>query len=421
MEQDFPEIDNGLEYVGFPEARKLIFENIPPLEPETIPIGMATGRIAAENVTAPNSYPSADVSLKDGFAVRSSDVDQASIDTPVTLEVTGSVFAGSRFSGQVRRGCAVRICSGAPIPSGSDAVVAGEFCRETSPGEVSVRAIAEPGRNILEAGSEITAGTVIVGQGAVLQPGKLGLTAAAGIGEIRIFRRPRIAVIGLGDELVAPGGKLKPDQIYASNLITLGAWLASCGIECTTSVVQDSTDSIESEILQRCRDTDALITSGGAWGSERDLVVGVLDSLRWRKIFHRVRMGPGKGTAFGLLMNRPVFCLPGGPASNEMSFLQLALPGILRMAGDTRPPLPSVPARLLEDVNGRNPNWTEYMDAVITRSSNGSFDVVPYRNRSRLQAIASANSLVCIPEGMQSLQRGDTVPVQVLADRADLL
>ena len=382
---------------------------------------MGAGRIAAESVTAPNSYPSADISLKDGFAVRSHDVGQASVNAPVSLEVIGTVFAGSRFPGQVRSGCAVRLCSGAPVPSGSDAVVAGEFCQEASPKEVCIRAVAEPGRNILPAGSEISAGTVIVEKGAALAPGMLGLVAAAGIGEVRVCRRPKIAIVGLGDELVAPGRKLQSNQIYASNLITLGAWLASFGIECETSVVKDSAGPIESEIRQRCREVDAVITSGGAWGSERDLVVGVLDSLRWRKVFHRVRMGPGKGVAFGLMENKPVFCLPGGPASNEMAFLQLALPGILKMSGDMRPPLHLVRAHLLEDVNGRHLNWTEYKDAVLTRDSKGNYDVGLYRNRSRLQAIACANGLVCIPEGMESLRRGDIVPVQVLVARPDLL
>jgi molybdopterin molybdotransferase len=132
-------------------------------------------------------------------------------------------------------------------------------------------------------------------------------------------------------------------------------------------------------------------------------------------------MGPGKGVAFGLLANKPVFCLPGGPASNEMAFLQLALPGILSISGDRRPPLPIVSARLLEDVIGRHPNWTEYKDAVLTRDSNGNYEAGLYLNRSRLQSIACANGLVCVPEGVESLRREDIVPVQVLAVRPDLL
>ena len=161
-------------------------------------------------------------------------------------------------------------------------------------------------------------------------------------------------------------------------------------------------------------DVDVILTSGGAWGSERDLVIGALDKLGWREIFHHVRLGPGKGIAFGLWEGKPVFCLPGGPASNEMAFLQLALPGLLRMAGDTTPPLQTVSARLMENVKGRHPAWTEFKDAVLSRDAKGNYSVRLYKNRSRLQAIASANSLICIPEGINSLASGAIIPVQVL-------
>jgi molybdopterin molybdotransferase len=159
---------------------------------------------------------------------------------------------------------------------------------------------------------------------------------------------------------------------------------------------------------------DVILTSGGAWGSERDLVIGVLDRLGWRKLFHHVRLGPGKGIAFGLLEGKPVFCLPGGPASNEMAFLQLALPGVLRMAGDTQPPLRTVSAKLMENVNGRHPAWMEFKDAVLSRDKKGNYSVRLYKNRSRLQAIASAHGLICIPEGLNSLASGAVIPVQVL-------
>ncbi len=125
-------------------------------------------------------------------------------------------------------------------------------------------------------------------------------------------------------------------------------------------------------------------------------------------------MGPGKGIAFGRWENMPVFCLPGGPASNQMAFLQLALPALLRMGGETRPPLQIVTAKLTEDVKGRHPAWTEFKDALVTLDAGGNFMVTPYKNRSRLQAIAKANGLICIPEGKESLHSGDIVPVQLL-------
>jgi molybdopterin molybdotransferase len=223
----------------------------------------------------------------------------------------------------------------------------------------------------------------------------------------------------VGDEVVAPGSYLHPGQLYASNLVTMEAWLASFGMSCTASVVKDNEAAIKSELLKYLNDFDVILTSGGAWGSERDLVIGCLDKLGWRELFHHVRMGPGKGIAFGLWEDKPVFCLPGGPASNEMAFLQLALPGILRMGGDTRHPLQAVSARLMENVEGRHPAWTEFKDAVLSRDAVGNYSVRLYKHRSRLQAIASANSLVCIPEGVESLKSGELIPVQILSPRLD--
>jgi molybdopterin molybdotransferase len=419
METDFSEIDEGTGYVGYQEAFALVGSNIQPVGVEEVTFDSCAGRTVAEDIVALVSYPSVDVSLKDGFAIKSEDVVHASVKQPVCLRVTGSVFAGSRFEGEVTPGNAVKICSGAPIPRGADAVVSGEFCDEASPEEVCVRADAGKGRNILYAGAEVKAGATIVSSGGTLFPGYLGLAAAAGVSRVTVYRRPNVAVIGVGDEVVAPGERLRTGQLYASNLVTMRAWLAAFNVPCVTSVVKDHEEAIKQKLLKHLPAVDAIITSGGAWGSERDLVVGVLDMLGWRQIFQHVRMGPGKGIAFGLWQGKPVFCLPGGPASNEMAFIQLALPGILRMGGEKRHPLLTVSARLTENLRGRHPAWTEFKDAILSRDATGDYQVKLYRNRSRLQAIASANSLICIPEGARALHAGEIVPVQLLALRLD--
>ena len=414
MRAEFTEIDEGSSYIGYEEAFNLVCSNLQPVGVEEAPLDSCVGRIVSEDLVALISYPSTDVSLKDGFAVRSEEVSAASTDRAVGLKVIGSVFAGSGFEGEVKRGSAVKICSGAPIPQGSNAVVSGEFCREASADEVWIRADAEPGRNVLRSGEEITAGSTIARRGEVLRPGCLGLAAAAGISRVRAYRRPRVALIGVGDEVISPGQNLLPNQLYASNLVTIGAWLTSFDVPYVWSVVKDNEKAIKNELLKHLPSVDIILTSGGAWGSERDLVVSTLHRLGWQKIFHNVRMGPGKGIAFGLLERKPVFCLPGGPASNEMAFLQIALPGIFRMFGRKKHPLTTVPARLTENVMGRHRAWTEFKDAMLSFDFEGGYTVTLYRNRSRLQAIAYANCLVCIPEGTESLNRGDIIPVHVL-------
>lgn len=414
MKESSIEMDAGAGYTGYHEACEIIAANVRPAGREDLRLDLCAGRVAAADITAALSYPSNDVSLKDGFAVKSPDVASASKENPVRLRITGSAFAGDIYTEQLTAGCAVKICSGSAIPPGADAVVASEFCNESSHGDVSVKADAYAGRNIMRAGSEVEAGSAVARRGDMLTPGMLGLAAAAGISHISVYRKPRVAIISIGDEVVAPGEKLNAGQLYASNMVTMQAWLASRLVPCVTSVVSDSRAAISREISMRLHGTDMILTSGGAWGSERDLVVGALDSLKWNKLFHYVRMGPGKGTAFGLLENVPVFCLPGGPSSNGMAFLQLALPAILRMSGDSSRPLRTVNARLTEDVRGRHHAWTEFRDAVVTTDGSGCYSAAVYKNRSRMRAIAGAGGLICIPEGRESLNCGEIVPVQLL-------
>jgi len=415
VKKDPNEIDEGLGYIGYREALDIVTADVRPLGDEELPLNLCVGRVSSSDVSATVSYPSVDVSLKDGFAVVSSDVARAERDAPVRLIVVGSSFAGAAFGGRIKSGEAVNVCSGAPIPVGADAVVSGEFCEVRSGGDVLVRADARPGRNILQTGIEVAAGTVIIRQGERITPGQLGLAAAAGITAVRVRCKPCAVIVSIGDEVVAPGEALQAGQLYASNLVTMEAWLASFGIPCVTSIVRDDVDAIQRALRAHLPGVNAILTTGGAWGSERDLVVGALGELGWVKRFHYVRMGPGKGVAFGALENTPVFCLPGGPLSNQMAFLQIALPALLGMEGDERPPLPVVHARLTEDVKSRHRAWTEFRDAVVALDEGGRYTASLYRSRSRMEAIAKAVGLLCIPEGSEGLRCGDVVPVQLLA------
>ncbi len=415
MKKNPNEIDEGIGYIGYREALERVTADVRLLGEEELPLSLCAGRVAAGDVAAAVSYPSIDVSLKDGFAVKSSDVARAERDAPVRLNVVGASFAGVPYEGRIGNGDAVKVCSGAPIPDGAAAVVSGEFCEERPGGDVLVRADADPGRNILRAGIEVSAGATIIRRGERVTPGHLGLAAAAGISAIRVRRRPCAAIVSIGDEVVAPGEALQAGQLYASNLVTMEAWLTSFGIPCATSVVRDDVDAIQRALRTHLPGADAVLTTGGAWGSERDLGVGALDELGWDKRFHYVRMGPGKGVAFGALEDVPVFCLPGGPLSNQMAFLQIALPALLRMEGDANPPLRIVYARLTEDVKSRHRAWTEFRDAVVALDDRGHYTVSLYRSRSRIEAIAKAVGLLCIPEGSEGLRCGDVVPVQLLA------
>jgi molybdopterin molybdotransferase len=411
--------EEGAENIGLARARDLVRSHIEALESEGVPLVCACGRILAAEVLARTDSPGADVSLKDGYAVRSEDAGRASQQTPARLRVLGSRFAGETTEARTLPGGCVKITSGAILPDGADAVVGIEFCTESSEG-VLITDPVPAGQNVLPRGTDIAADAPLGRAGDRLSPGLVGWMAAGGLDRVPVHRLPTVALVATGDEVVAPGAPLDRGQLYASNLVTLCAWLSEFGVASVLKILPDRRDELIAELPGAMAGHDALLTSGGAWGSERDLVVGALEELGWKRIFHRVRMGPGKAVGFGLLGERPVFCLPGGPPSNEMAFLQIALPGILRLAGRRAPPFPSVSARLTQAVKGREAAWTQIKRARLDRDEDGGFRVTPYLPKSRLQSMALADCLIAVPEGVERLEKDERVEVQVLSQTTAL-
>jgi len=397
--------------ISFDEAYNLTLGNIQPLPGEDVPLLLAEGRITDQDLLARVDVPSLDVSLKDGYAILAVDISTASVATPVTLKLAGSVAAGGQWQGTLNPGEAIRILSGAPLPGGADTVVAEEFTR-SMPGFVQVVEFTEAGRNILRRGTDIHAGQLVVPAGQRLNPTVIGYLAAAGFQEIPVTRQPRVAILATGDEVLAPEQPLVQGKLYASNLFTLAAWCRHFGYPVKTYVLQDDAELIRRVLADCLEQFDAVLTSGGAWKGEHDLVVKILDDLGWRKIYHRIRMGPGKAVGFGLFNNKPVFCLPGGPPSNHMAFLQLALPGLQKLAGDPQPGFTQVPAVLAERVTGQV-DWTQFIHGRLEKE-NQHFVFHPLRMKSRLQEMAQTEAVARIPEGLDELKANSPIVVQVL-------
>jgi molybdopterin molybdotransferase len=397
--------------ISFDEAYRLTLEHIQPLSMEIVALLAAEGRIAGQELQARVDVPSLDVSLKDGYAILAADIHAASPASPVRLNLAGSIAAGAVWQGIVQSGEAVRILSGAPLPQGADAVVAEEFT-QALPGAIQVIKHAEPGRNVLHQGTDVQIGQRIVSAGQKLYPTTIGLLAAAGYPEVPVFRRPRVAILATGDEVLAPGQPLVQGKLYASNLFTLAAWCSHFGFEVETFVLQDDVACIRPVLTTCLEQFDAVLTSGGAWKGEHDLVVQILDALGWQKVYHRVRMGPGKAVGFGLFLNKPVFCLPGGPPSNHMAFVQLGLPGLQKLAGEPEPGLPQVPAAIADTVPGQL-DWTQFIHGRLVRENQRLF-FRPLKHHSRLQEMAHTEAIAKIPEGLAELSSNSTVMVQVL-------
>jgi molybdopterin molybdotransferase len=402
-----------LEDISFKKALEITMSGIHPLSAEDAAIENLAGRTAEEDTFSLVDVPSSDISLKDGYAIKSGDIEWASGDNPAHLKLTGSLMAGSSEEITVTHGHAVRIMSGAVIPDGAEAVISNEFASDDG---LNVRVVnhAIPGQNILQKGTDIKKGELIIEKGTRLRPHQIGLIAAAGLSSVRVYKIPRVTIMATGNEVLAVGMPFQQGKVFASNLVTISAWCSFYGMQAGTIIVKDDEDAIREAVLHHIHDSDCLITSGGAWKGERDLVIRILDELGWKKLYHKVKMGPGKAIGFGYLQSKPIFCLPGGPPSNQIAFLQLALPGLLLLGGSKDYSIPSLNAILGETVRGQM-DWTQFIFGRLSRGD-GEPVFYPLKTTSRLQMMAKAEGIIGISEGKDCIMEGERVNVQLLCD-----
>jgi molybdopterin molybdotransferase len=398
-------------FISFDEALDLTLAHVSPGEAEILPLDRLTGKILAEDMIAKVDSPSVTTSRKDGYAVVSSDLTAATNKSPVELVLVGHLSAGDTSDFQITGGQAVRVTTGAPLPKGADAVLSEEFCEQFEDA-ILAHNTAEKGRNILKRGTDIRQQETVAAKGEKLSPALIGLLASAGLDRAPVHRAPKVAVIASGDEVVAPGSPLPEGKLYASNMIEICSWLSFFGLSYSAVLVGDDKQEIHNAITAKLSEADVFITSGGAWGSEHDLILDVVDDLNWQGVYRRVRMGPGKPVGFGLLENKPFFILPGGPPSNEMAFLQLALPAIMKMKGEALFSFPRVQAQLAESVEGHK-DWTQFIHARLEKSKN-QLIVKPAKLKSRLISMARKEALIIIPEGWEEWNAGEIIEIQLL-------
>ena len=228
-----------------------------------------------------------------------------------------------------------------------------------------------------------------------------------------VFVCPRVAIIATGDEVVAPGRPLPEGKLYASNLVTLSTWCLRYGIQTDLGMVGDKPEGILNRLKDAIENHDAVLTSGGAWTGDRDFVVQMLEALGWKQFFHRIRIGPGKAVGFGLLHGKPVFVLPGGPPSNLLAFLQIALPGLLKLGGFKTLRLPAMKVKLTETVVVRDVDWTQFIFGCFEDGGHHTH-FRPMKLKSRLQSMARAEGVISVPEGVGEINAGAIIDAQLL-------
>jgi molybdopterin molybdotransferase len=401
----FEHPDSGL--ISVEEARARILSALRPLEVETVPIAQAHGRVAGADLEARLNHPPDAVSAMDGYALRAEDARTM----PARLRKIGVSRAGERFKGRLTPGACIRIFTGAVVPEGADTIALQEDSEESGE-EVVIAEVPPRGRFIRKAGMDFSVGQLLVPAGRAIGARDLGLLASAGHGEVPVRRRPRVAILSTGDELVAPGSVPGPDQIVGSNGIALAAAVRSWGAEAVEiGIASDETRAI-AEAADRARGADILITSGGASVGDHDLVQAGIAERGFQPDFWRIAMRPGKPLMFGRIGELPVLGVPGNPVSAlvcAMLFLRPALRKMLGMA-ETQPQFER--ARLTVAL-GQNDKREEYGRGRLERGADGTLLVTPFRAQdSAMQALlAHADCLIRRAPHAPAAAEGEEVEV----------
>jgi molybdopterin molybdotransferase len=406
-----------------PEASARILEHITPLAVERVPLLDSLGRVLAEPIRAPMTLPAWDNSAMDGYAVRGTDIDAATKEQPIELRVLETVAAGKFATRQVGPGEATRIMTGAPIPDGADTVIRVE---DTDAGIelVTVRNARDARRNIRPRGEDFHEGDSLLEPGASLGPAQLGILASVGRAAVDVHRRPRVGILGSGDELVDVDGfheVLAGRKIVSSNGYTLHALVRTAGGEPVNLGVSPDDPASLRAYLQRSAGCDLVLTSAGVSVGEFDYTRDVVEALGASMKFWRVRMRPGAPLGFGLLGSTPWIGLPGNPVSAMVTFELFVRPVIRRMLGHTRLFRRPVPAVLEERVT-IGARLTHFLRAIVTTRDDGvvTARLTGPQGSGILTSMSRANALLVVPEDRPAVEAGETLSTLPLGDDATL-
>ena len=381
---------DGSTLLSVEEACSRIVEPIRPLSVLRIELGTALGRALAEDIVASRAHPPAAVAAMDGYAIRSADA----LSLPVKLRKVGASKAGARFEGKVSAGNCVRIFTGATFPDGADTIALQEDASELGD-DVEIARVPEPGRHIRPVGTSYSAGQLCLAKGRVLTARDIGVIASCGYAHVSVRRKPRVAILATGDELVDPGGSPGPDQIFGSNNAAIAAAVAAWGGEpIDLGIAPDRIEAIAGAI-NGAIGADLFVTTGGASVGEHDLVRNALATRGFTPGFWKVAIRPGKPVIFGMIGDMPVLGLSGNPVSALVSALMFVRPAIGAMLG-----LPARQTIFEQAVLGAampdNQRREDYVRASLERDPDGKIIAFPFpvQDSAMLLTLANADGLI---------------------------
>lgn len=392
--------------ISVAQAQSLVRDGITPVGSETISLADSLGRVLAENPSARIAHPAHTISAMDGYAVRAENIPSV----PGTLTVIGESAAGHPFEGNVEDGQAARIFTGAHVPSGADTVVIQENVERD--GDMITINEFEPGRHIRPKAQDFNEGDTLLLSPLRLSTRHIGLLAAGDHPWLQVYRRPRVAIISTGDEIVLPGEPRTSSQIVSANGPALSAFVKAKGGEpIHLGVVKDDEDAL-STIAEAAKSADLIVTSGGVSVGDRDLVRKAFGAAGLNVDFHKIAMRPGKPLMFGHLDDTPMLGLPGNPVSAlvcALLFLGPALDRLQGLPGAAPSPRPAFLGTGVSANGGRE----DYMRAVLSSDEDGNLTATPIfaQDSSMIGALANSDALIVRPIGAPAAKTGEAVPV----------
>ena len=397
--------------ISVAEAIEIVLTQVQPLPKEEVTLGEARNRILGEDVVADSDLPPFDRSQMDGYAVRAADTCNA----PVRLRIAGESAAGRGWHHELGEGTAVRIMTGAPVPAGADSVQQVELTLELDDGTVvEILQPVAPGRSIVTRGSEIRTGQIVLRAGEVIDAAAVAVLASFGYARVKVGRRPRVAIVATGSELVPVTAKPGQDQIRDSNNYSISAYAAVAGaVVEQLPLAGDDTELLKRQFASAAEHSDVVISSGGVSVGAYDFTKAALKDLGAQFFFEKVALRPGKPIVFARLPNGTiVFGLPGNPVSVSVTYNLFARTAILAMQGARETELQQETAVLEKDLRG-SADRECYLPAELSTSDDGKLKALPLKwgGSSDFIAFARATALIIVPTGCERMAAGAIVKV----------